>query len=90
MKILCHSMAKAVMQFWHSVELLLDKDDPDHNCIGGAVESEKVDSNEVSRDKQKSSEMVLVIFFDLLFCPLKKLFFSIGHWPALRSTWSLD
>ncbi|WJX81703.1 hypothetical protein P8452_64551 [Trifolium repens] len=57
MKILCHSMAKAVMQFWHSVELLLDKDDPDHNCIGGAVESEKVDSNEVSRDKQKSSEM---------------------------------
>ncbi|GAU18248.1 hypothetical protein TSUD_175900 [Trifolium subterraneum] len=57
MKILCHSMAKAVMQFWHSVELLLDNDVPDHNCIGGAVESEKVDSNEASRDKRKNSEM---------------------------------
>jgi hypothetical protein len=88
MKILCHSMAKAVMQFWHSVELLLDKDVPDHNCIGGAVESEKVGSNEASRDERKNSEMVRVIFFDLLFRPLKKLSFSIGQWPSLWLTWS--
>lgn len=56
MKILSHTMAKAVMQFWHSVELLLDKNVPDHNCIGVSVEHEKVDSNEASRDKRKNSE----------------------------------
>lgn len=64
-------MAKAVMQFWHSVELLVDKDVPYHNCIGGSVECEKVNSNEASRDKRRSSDMVLVIFFDLLLYPQK-------------------
>ncbi|CAK8541399.1 unnamed protein product [Lathyrus sativus] len=59
MKMLSHTMAKAVMQFWHSVELLLDKDVPDHSALGGSVESKIVDSNEASRDKRKSSEMVL-------------------------------
>ncbi|XP_058756978.1 chromatin modification-related protein EAF1 B-like isoform X3 [Vicia villosa] len=58
MKMLSHTMAKAVMQFWHSVELLLDKDVPDHNCDRGSVESKKIDSNEASRDKRKNSEMV--------------------------------
>ncbi|CAI8585292.1 unnamed protein product [Vicia faba] len=58
MKMLSHTMAKAVMQFWHSVELLLDKDVPDHNCVGSSVESKKVDSNEASRDRRKNSEMV--------------------------------
>ncbi|XP_004514270.1 chromatin modification-related protein EAF1 B-like isoform X2 [Cicer arietinum] len=56
MKILSHTMAKAVMQFWNSVEQLLDKDVSDHNCIGGSVE-EKVDSNEAFRDKRKNSQM---------------------------------
>lgn len=69
MKILSHTMAKAVMQFWHSVELLLDNDVPDHNCIGGSVESGKVDSNEASKDKRRNSNTVLVIFFDLLSYP---------------------
>nr|KYP63473.1 Helicase SRCAP [Cajanus cajan] len=32
-KTLSHNMAKAVMQFWHSIELLLDNDVPDHKCI---------------------------------------------------------
>ncbi|XP_045830887.1 chromatin modification-related protein EAF1 A-like isoform X2 [Trifolium pratense] len=41
-------LANAVMQFWDSVELLLDKDIADH---------EKVDSSESSRDKRKNSEM---------------------------------
>lgn len=58
MKMLSHTMAKAVMQFWHSVELLLDKDVHDHNSVGGSVESKIVDSNEASRDKRKNSEMV--------------------------------
>ncbi|KAI5404651.1 hypothetical protein KIW84_051706 [Lathyrus oleraceus] len=33
MKMLSHTVAKAVMQFWHSVELLLDKDVHDHNSV---------------------------------------------------------
>ncbi|KAE9618018.1 putative nucleoplasmin ATPase transcription factor MYB-HB-like family [Lupinus albus] len=53
-KILSHNMAKAVMQFWHSVELLLDNDDHDFSCIGGSVKSEKDDSNEVSEERKNS------------------------------------
>ncbi|XP_019450094.1 PREDICTED: chromatin modification-related protein EAF1 B-like isoform X1 [Lupinus angustifolius] len=57
--ILSHNMAKAVMQFWHSVELLLDNNDHDCSCIGGSVKSEKDDSNEASEEKRKNSDMVL-------------------------------
>ncbi|CAL0328210.1 unnamed protein product [Lupinus luteus] len=56
-KILCHSMAKAVMQFWHSVELLLADDDNDCSCIGGSVESGKHNSNDVSGNKRSNSDM---------------------------------
>ncbi|KAE9622154.1 putative nucleoplasmin ATPase transcription factor MYB-HB-like family [Lupinus albus] len=56
-KILSHSMAKAVMQFWHSVELLLDNDDHGCSCIGGSVESGKDDSNDASGDKRRNSDM---------------------------------
>ncbi|XP_057437066.1 chromatin modification-related protein EAF1 B-like isoform X4 [Lotus japonicus] len=55
MKILSHSIAKAVMQFWHSVELLLVRD---NNCIGSSNESGQVDSNEASGDKTRSSDML--------------------------------
>ncbi|CAL0304525.1 unnamed protein product [Lupinus luteus] len=55
-KLLAHSMAKAVMQFWHSVELLIDNDDHDCSCIGGSVESVKDDSIEATGDKRKSSD----------------------------------
>ncbi|TKY66125.1 Chromatin modification-related protein EAF1 A [Spatholobus suberectus] len=58
-KILSHNMAKAVMQFWHSIELLLDNDVPDHNCIDGSVESGNIDSNVASGDKRSNSETVL-------------------------------
>ncbi|XP_061353506.1 chromatin modification-related protein EAF1 B-like isoform X2 [Gastrolobium bilobum] len=57
MKILSHNMAKAVMQFWHSVELLLDNDVPDRNCIGGSVESGKVVSIEASGDMRRNFDM---------------------------------
>lgn len=83
MKILSHTMAKAVMQFWHSVELLLDKDVPDHNCIGVSVEHDKVDSNEASRDKRKNSEKVLVIFFDLFI--ISNLNFIPFYWPIAHT-----
>lgn len=63
MKILSHSIAKAVMQFWHSVELLLVRD---NNCIGSSNESGQVDSNEASGDKTRSSDMLQVIYFGLL------------------------
>ncbi|KAK7318777.1 hypothetical protein RJT34_03484 [Clitoria ternatea] len=45
-KILAHNMAKAVMQFWHSIELLLDNDVPDYNG--------KIDSSEESGHKRNS------------------------------------
>ncbi|XP_027353574.1 chromatin modification-related protein EAF1 B-like isoform X2 [Abrus precatorius] len=56
-KILSHNMAKAVMEFWHSIELLLDDDVPDHNCIYGSVESAKIESSEASGEKRRNSEM---------------------------------
>ncbi|XP_019413028.1 PREDICTED: chromatin modification-related protein EAF1 B-like isoform X2 [Lupinus angustifolius] len=56
-KILSHSMAKAVMQFWHSVELLLNNDDNDCSLIGGSVESGKDNSNDASGDKRRDSDM---------------------------------
>ncbi|KAL4321711.1 chromatin modification-related protein EAF1 B isoform X1 [Arachis hypogaea] len=54
MKILSHNIAKAVMQFWHSVEC-----DADDNLIGGLVESGTVDSSEASRDNRRNSDTVL-------------------------------
>ncbi|KAI4356403.1 hypothetical protein L6164_000428 [Bauhinia variegata] len=50
-KNLAHTMAKAVMRFWHSVELL-DKDDD-------LIQSEKVDADESFRDKRRNSNMML-------------------------------
>ncbi|XP_020218821.1 chromatin modification-related protein EAF1 B isoform X2 [Cajanus cajan] len=58
-KTLSHNMAKAVMQFWHSIELLLDNDVPDHKCIDGSVESGNIDSNVATGDKRSNSEMEL-------------------------------
>ncbi|KAG5042723.1 hypothetical protein AAZX31_03G073400 [Glycine max] len=55
-KILSHRIAKAVMQFWHSAELLLDND-LGINCIVGCVESGKVDANEALRDQRRNSNM---------------------------------
>ncbi|XP_057457383.1 chromatin modification-related protein EAF1 B-like isoform X2 [Lotus japonicus] len=54
-KTLSHRISKAVMQFWHSAELLLDNDDPAINSIVGCVESAKVDANEASRDQKGNS-----------------------------------
>lgn len=65
-KILSHNLAKAVMQFWNSIELLLDNDVPDCNCIDDSVESGNIDSNEASGDKRSNSKMVLVIYSVLL------------------------
>ncbi|XP_019460850.1 PREDICTED: chromatin modification-related protein EAF1 B-like isoform X1 [Lupinus angustifolius] len=58
-KLLAHSMAKAVMQFWHSVELLLNNDAHDCSCVGGSVASVKDDSIEAAGDKITNSDNVL-------------------------------
>ncbi|KAF1884037.1 hypothetical protein Lal_00012997 [Lupinus albus] len=57
-KLLAHSMAKAVMQFWHSVGLLLDNDAHACSCVGGSVESVKDDSIEATGEKRKNSDNV--------------------------------
>ncbi|KAK7373646.1 hypothetical protein VNO80_07061 [Phaseolus coccineus] len=54
-KILSHNMAKAVMQFWNSIELPLVNND--HNSIDGSVSSLNIDSNEASRDRRSNFEM---------------------------------
>ncbi|KAL2336842.1 hypothetical protein Fmac_011288 [Flemingia macrophylla] len=63
-KTLSHNIAKAVMQFWHSIELLLDNDVPDHKCIDGLVESGNFDTNVASGDKLKNSEMETIKYLD--------------------------
>lgn len=65
LKILAHSMAKSVMQFWHTVELLVDNDDPCFNHAGGSVESGNVDANEASWDKRRNSDMMVVVYLSL-------------------------
>ncbi|KAI4354359.1 hypothetical protein L6164_003229 [Bauhinia variegata] len=50
-KNLAHTMAKAVMQFWHSIELG-DNDD-------GSIQSGKVDVDESFREKRRNSNMIL-------------------------------
>jgi len=64
-KILSHKIAKAVLQFWHSAELLLDND-LHINCIVGCVESGNVDAHEAMRDQRKNHNTLLVIFSVLL------------------------
>ncbi|XP_028214142.1 chromatin modification-related protein EAF1 B-like isoform X3 [Glycine soja] len=63
-KILSHNLAKAVMQFWNSIELLLDNDVPDCNCIDDSVESGNIDSNEASGDKRSNSKMETSKYLD--------------------------
>ncbi|XP_029127564.1 chromatin modification-related protein EAF1 B isoform X2 [Cajanus cajan] len=55
-KFLSHRIAKAVMQFWHSAELLLDND-LGIDCIVDCVESGKVDAHEALRDKRRNFNM---------------------------------
>lgn len=81
-KVLAHSMAKAVMQFWRSVELLLDNGDPSIYCTSGLAESGKIDADETSRNERRNMDKVLVIpwthtltvknylFLDILCCLL--------------------
>ncbi|KAI9112245.1 hypothetical protein K1719_016768 [Acacia pycnantha] len=64
-KNLAHSMAKAVLQFWHSVEHSVDDDDPGLQDIGASVESGKVCSNEASINKSRNSDMMLETSNDL-------------------------
>lgn len=64
-------LSKAVMQFWHSAEVNLNGDDPSvcpEKCKDSLVGSVGVDRNEVSKDKNQESNMVLVFCFDLFFC----------------------
>ncbi|KAL2319251.1 hypothetical protein Fmac_028220 [Flemingia macrophylla] len=57
-KVLSHRIAKAVMQFWHSAELLLDNN-LGIDCIVDCVESGKVDANEALRDQRRNFNMML-------------------------------
>ncbi|XP_027336682.1 chromatin modification-related protein EAF1 B-like [Abrus precatorius] len=58
-KILSRKIANAVMQFWHSAELLLENDDPGVECIVGSVESGNVYGNKASRDRRRNSNLLL-------------------------------
>ncbi|KAK4270225.1 hypothetical protein QN277_023287 [Acacia crassicarpa] len=64
-KNLAHGMAKAVLQFWHSVGHSGDDDDPGYKDIGASVVSGKVCSNETSSDKSRNSDMMLETSRDL-------------------------
>ncbi|KAK2649152.1 hypothetical protein Ddye_016641 [Dipteronia dyeriana] len=50
------TLAKAVMQFWHSAEMLLNSDDPKH-CRHDLDGSSKVDGKEISEDKVGELDM---------------------------------
>jgi len=77
-KFLSHKIAKAVLQFWHSAELLLDND-LDINCIVGCVESGNVDANEATRDQRRNYNTLLVIFSVLLTLSTKEtVLFEFG------------
>lgn len=59
-KRVARTFAKAVMQFWCSAEVLLDRDDPSvgqKNCKYSLVGSRSDDGNEVSKDKIGESDM---------------------------------
>lgn len=63
MKELAHNLAKAVMQFWHSAEVTLNSGDltvSPENCKSGLVGKA---SEEVSKDKNDESNMLLVFFW---------------------------
>ncbi|RZC00320.1 Chromatin modification-related protein EAF1 A isoform B [Glycine soja] len=81
-KILSHNMAKAVMQFWNSIELLLDNDVPGRNCIDGSVESGNIDSDEASGNRRSNSKMATSKYLDGQ-NPRKQVVFKV-HSYALR------
>ncbi|XP_054782883.1 chromatin modification-related protein EAF1 B-like isoform X1 [Prosopis cineraria] len=56
-KVVAYNIAKAVMQFWHSAELLLEISDASMNYTGALSESEKVDVVEASRNKRRNSDV---------------------------------
>lgn len=53
-RVLSHKIAKAVMQFWQSAELLLDND------------VENVDANEAIRDQRRNYNMLPPVIFSVL------------------------
>ncbi|XP_052723989.1 chromatin modification-related protein EAF1 B isoform X4 [Vigna angularis] len=78
-KVLSHKIAKAVMQFWHSAELLLDND-LDSNCILGCVKSKNVDANEDIREQRRN--------FNVL--PLETTTLLEGQNPVKRPALKVD
>lgn len=63
-------LSKAVMQFWHSAEVNLNGDDPSvcpEKSVYSVIGLVGVDRNDVSKDKNQESNMVLVFCFDLFF-----------------------
>lgn len=67
-KVLAHTIAKDVMQFWHSVELLLENCDASSTYSGAISESEKVGVVEASSNKRRNSDVVLVISWTFALC----------------------
>lgn len=68
------------MQFWHSAEVLLHGDDlgvGPKNCKYELVGSRRIDGNEVPVDKIGEANMVMIIYFDLLFWSLLYCRFSV-------------
>lgn len=65
---MAHDLAKAVKQFWHSAETLLNGNDSSSCQKHGnydLVGSMRIDRNEASKDKNGEPNMVLVIYLDL-------------------------
>lgn len=70
LKKVAHDLARAVKQFWHSAETVLNGEDSSSckkNCNSDLVGSMSIDSNETSKAKDGESNMVLVIYLDLFF-----------------------
>lgn len=61
------TLANAVMEFWHSAEVLLNSKDSSlgpKKCGHDLVRSRVIEANEVSENKTAELDMVLVIFLD--------------------------
>lgn len=65
LKLVAHNLAKSVMQFWHSAEVGLNGENPNHGSEDGRSKSSgsQMDNCEVSEDPN----MVIMIYINLVF-----------------------
>ncbi|KAF8394105.1 hypothetical protein HHK36_020310 [Tetracentron sinense] len=61
-----HTLAKAIMQFWHSTEVLLNSDDPSvglKNCESDLLGSRITDGSEAVENRIAEPNKVIIIYF---------------------------